>query len=407
VLDAVEIGRDIALGVAEAHKRGIVHRDLKPANVFLARQADGTRRAKVLDFGMSKLNDRFLEGSARTATGAIMGTPLYMAPEQLKGGARGVDAAADVYALGAILFRMVTGRPTHDARTIEELLVRRITEPPPSASTFAPGLPSTLVHLIARCLEVDPTRRTVTASEIAHELGDMTRLLRGQSISSSGLSSSTPPAAPLLASTPSVTAPALPSRWPHILAAIALTILGLACVAGMLVVASMGGLAWLLGDIASSLLEDVESLREATSVPATPPPHGLPEPPLEPPPGPPPAGPPPAIPTPPPTGASNGLGEGVTLSARVLGRDASIERAIAASARPGLVACRGEQDETFTLDFMWMGWGAMGVGTATLAPTGRPPATAAERCAQQAILDVAGDQRTGGLVTFHVSLEAR
>ena len=409
VLDAAEIGRDVAQGVADAHKRGIVHRDLKPANVFLARQPDGTRRAKVLDFGMSKLNDRFLEGSARTATGAIMGTPLYMAPEQLQGGARGVDAAADVYALGAILFRMVTGRPTHDARTIEELLVRRITEPPPSASTFAPGLPSTLVHLIARCLEVDPARRTVTASEIARELGEMTRLLRGQSLSSSGLSSSTPPAAPLIASTPIFTTPAQPSRWPRILAGIALTILGLACVAGMLVVASMGGLAWLLGDIASSLMEDAESLREATSVPATPIPslplEPPPEPPLEPPPEP-----PPTAPTPAPTGAaSNGVGEGVTISASVLGRDATLERAIAASARPALVACRGDRDETFTLEFTWMGWGGagLGVGTSTLMPRGRPPATAAETCAQQAILAVAGDQRTGGLVTFRISLRAR
>ncbi len=406
ILDAVEIGRDIATGVADAHKRGIVHRDLKPANVFLARLPDGTRRAKVLDFGMSKLTDRYLEGSARTATGAIMGTPLYMAPEQLKGGARDVDASADVYALGAILFRMLTGRPTHDARTVEELLVRRISEPPPSASTFAPGLPSTLVHLISRCLEIEPSRRTITAAEIAKELTEMARMLRGNSLPPGLPSSSTPPAAQLLGSQPQLgastaTAPAQPSRWPRILAGVLVTMLGMGCLAGIVVLASMGGLAWLVGDLASSLWEDAESLREATSIPPVmtepiapvPPPPPPREPPLEPP------------PTPPPGAAI--LVEGVVLSASVNGlSDGSVERQIAADALPHLMACRGDTDETFSLEFMWMGIGALGFGTSNLDPHSTPR-TPGEMCTQAAILDASQGRSSMGIVTFHAALEAR
>ena len=105
-----------------------------------------------------------------------------MAPEQLRGGARDVAPAADVYAIGAIVFRMFTGRASHDSRSIEELLLRKITQPAPSAAELAPGLPSTLVHLAARCLEADPARRTITAAEVTKELGEMARMQRGSSL---------------------------------------------------------------------------------------------------------------------------------------------------------------------------------------------------------------------------------
>jgi serine/threonine-protein kinase len=403
ILDAIEIARDIAAGVADAHKGGIVHRDLKPANVFLARMPDGTRRAKVLDFGMSKLADPLLGGSARTATGAIMGTPLYMAPEQLKGGARTVEAAADVYALGAILFRLLTGRPTHDARTIEELLVRKLTHPVQSVAELAPGVPSTLVHLVARCLEVDPARRTITAAEVAKELGEMARAQRGSSL---------PPLSSALASLPPTTlapsAPSAPSRWPRALAVIALSLLAMTCLASVLAVVSMGGLAWVVGDAASSILEDVETVREASAVAA---PTASPASPVAPPAADPRIGtaPPPAAgaPSTVPVGSAADA-EGVSVSARVMGMsDGATERAIAEAARAAMGACRSERDESFDLELMWMGWGAMGLGTSNLTPHGRAPATPAEVCAQAAILDASHGQSSSGIVRFHVVLPAR
>lgn len=406
ILDAVEIARDVAAGVADAHKSGIVHRDLKPANVFLARMPDGTRRAKVLDFGMSKLADPLLGGSARTATGAIMGTPLYMAPEQLKGGARTVEAAADVYALGSILFRLLTGRPTHDARTIEELLVRKLTQPVQSVAELAPGVPSTLVHLVARCLEVDPARRTITAAEVAKELGEMARVQRGSSLPPLSVALASLPPTTLAPSAPSAPS-APPSRWPRVLAVLAVSALAVTCLASGLFVVSMGGLAWAVGDAASSLLEDVETVREASAAaPSTPAaPSVAPTPPL------PTAA--PAIDTPPATTAPPSIGssedaDGVSVSASVMGMsDGTTEQAIARAARAAMGPCRSERDESFDLELMWMGWGAMGLGTSNLTPHGRAPATPAEVCAQAAILDASHGQSSSGIVRFHVVLPAR
>jgi hypothetical protein len=409
-LDAIEIARDVATGVADAHKSGIVHRDLKPANVFLARMPDGSRRAKVLDFGMSKLADPLLGGSARTATGAIMGTPLYMAPEQLKGGARTVEAAADVYALGSILFRMLTGRPTHDAQSIEELLVRKLSEPAQSVSELAPGVPSTLVHLVGRCLEADPLRRTITASEVAKELGEMARVQRGSSL---------PPLASALATLPPATlapaAPHAPSRWPRVLAALALSLLGATCVVSALLVVSMGGLAWVVGDAASSLLEDVETVREASARAPSPtfaPPATTvaPTTPAAP------TTPTPAVPLVAPT-SPGAAGEtppapadatGVSVSVHVMGMsDGTIERAIADAARAAMGPCRGARDESFDLELMWMGWGAMGLGTSNLTRHGPPAATPAQVCAEDAIVAASHGRSSSGIVRFHVVLPAR
>ncbi|MBX7192147.1 MAG: serine/threonine protein kinase [Sandaracinaceae bacterium] len=399
LLDAVEIGRDLAAGVADAHRMGIVHRDLKPANVFLVRMPDGSRRAKVLDFGMSKLADPLLGSGARTATGAIMGTPLYMAPEQLKGGARDVEPAADVYALGSILFRMLTGRTTHEATTIQELLLRKLSQPVPPASTYVPALPSTLTHLVSRALEVEPTRRNVTSTEMAKELAEIARLLRTQGISpgvssggmSGGMSSggvSLAPSAPPTVGAVSTTSTSS-TNWGRIAAWLGLAIVAASCIAATSVLVAMGGLAWLIGDATSSIVEDVREVREAT---APLPPATV-------------ASPPATSPAPAPAAPD---AEGVLVTASVMGMsDGVAERDIAQAARAAMGPCRGEHDETFELEMMWMGWGAMGLGTSSLTPHGPPPTTAAEMCAQGALLDASRGRSSSGIVTFRVRLPAR
>ena len=139
----------LARGVAEAHRLGIVHRDLKPDNVLLA--ADGT--PKITDFGLAKS----LEGdSGLTATDSIMGSPGYMAPEQAEGKAKQVGPLADVYALGAILYELLTGRPPFRAATVLETLEQvKATEPVPP-SRLVPGLSRDIETIALKCLQKEP-----------------------------------------------------------------------------------------------------------------------------------------------------------------------------------------------------------------------------------------------------------
>jgi serine/threonine-protein kinase len=159
--------------VAEAHGLGIVHRDLKPANLFLTRRDDGSPCIKVLDFGISK--HILPEGDGAedpiTVTNAVMGSPMYMSPEQMRS-ARHVDARADIWSLGAILYKLLTGRgPFQVSNTAEifaAVLDGRPARPP---STLRPDLPSGLEAVILRCLEKDPDRRYDTAIELLAALG--------------------------------------------------------------------------------------------------------------------------------------------------------------------------------------------------------------------------------------------
>ncbi|AKF09890.1 Adenylate cyclase [Sandaracinus amylolyticus] len=161
---AARIARDIALAVHAAHERGIVHRDLKPANVFLA----GSReRVKVLDFGISKIAE--LASLEATRTGAVMGTPQYMAPEQFVDASR-VGPAADVYALGAILYRMLAGRPPHDASTLPALARAATSEAPPALRDVASQIPAGLAAIVHRALSREPTDRHASMAQLAEGL---------------------------------------------------------------------------------------------------------------------------------------------------------------------------------------------------------------------------------------------
>ena len=141
---AAEIGRQLAAGVAAAHGQHIVHRDLKPDNVFLVPDPElpEGERVKILDFGIAKL---LLPGGGgskgATSTGMMMGTPLYMAPEQCRGAGQ-VDHRADVYSAGCILYEMLAGRPPFSAGSVFALVFKHMDEPPAPPSGSAPRAPS-------------------------------------------------------------------------------------------------------------------------------------------------------------------------------------------------------------------------------------------------------------------------
>jgi len=173
----VHIGKQVCDALGVAHEAGIIHRDLKPENVYLTRRGDERDVVKLLDFGVAKLLDRHGESVQTTKAGAILGTPEYMAPEQAA--AKPVDARTDIYALGAILYEMATGRPPFRSKGIAELLVMHLTVPPTSPHELDdlryPIWPS-LERVILRCLAKDPDERFQTMTELKKALGEALEL---------------------------------------------------------------------------------------------------------------------------------------------------------------------------------------------------------------------------------------
>ena len=170
--EAIEYVLQACEALAEAHVAGIVHRDLKPANLFLTRRADGSPSVKVLDFGISKAalaSDA--AGQALTQTAAVLGSPSYMAPEQLKS-ARQADPRTDVWALGIILHELMTGECAFRADTVPELYVSILQAPPAALRQRLPGAPPALEAVLLRCLEKDPARRYASVGELALALAE-------------------------------------------------------------------------------------------------------------------------------------------------------------------------------------------------------------------------------------------
>jgi len=168
---AARLGRQMASALAAAHEAGIVHRDLKPDNVFLVpdEAVAGGERAKILDFGIAKLGGDVGEGVAVTRTGALLGSPLYMSPEQCRGTGE-VDFRTDIYALGCLLFAMVTGRPPFVGQGVGEIIGKHIYEQPPMPRELVPGLSAGFEAVVMRALEKDPARRHASMRALAAAL---------------------------------------------------------------------------------------------------------------------------------------------------------------------------------------------------------------------------------------------
>jgi len=169
---AAQLLLDLARAVQHAHEQGIVHRDLKPANILLTEAG----AAKIADFGLAKLLDA---EQGHTHTGAVLGSPSYMAPEQAAGRVRAIGPATDVYALGAILYELLTGRPPFlGASTLETLEQVRTHDPAPPQA-LQPTVPADLAAVCLKCLEKSPAERYPSAAALAD---DLDRFLRGEAV---------------------------------------------------------------------------------------------------------------------------------------------------------------------------------------------------------------------------------
>jgi serine/threonine protein kinase len=163
--EAIEYVLQACEAIVEAHDLGIVHRDLKPANLFLSKRADGSPLVKVLDFGISKLEG----GGSRsqlTSASVLMGSPRYMSPEQMLS-AKDVDARTDVWALGVILYELVTGKPVWHADTMQGLCALIASSPAPSLRALAPDAPHVLDDVVSRCLAKSRDARIASVADLA------------------------------------------------------------------------------------------------------------------------------------------------------------------------------------------------------------------------------------------------
>jgi serine/threonine protein kinase len=172
--DAVDWAGQLAEALAAAHEHQIVHRDLKPDNLFLVADSSKPSRklVKVLDFGVAKLQCPPREQVHRTRTGALLGTPLYMSPEQCMG-LKHIDARTDVYSFGVILYEMVTGVLPFDSDSVWDVLGMHINEQPIPPGTYRSNLPTQLEAIILQALAKEPSQRQQTMAEVLAQLAAM------------------------------------------------------------------------------------------------------------------------------------------------------------------------------------------------------------------------------------------
>ena len=166
---AIDIASQTASALAAAHAQQIIHRDLKPDNLFLVpdETVNTKTRVKVLDFGIAKLKGNGIGGQVKTQTGVILGTAIYMSPEQIRGIPSDIDHRTDIYALGIILYEMLTGKPPFNSAGIAELFMLHTLEPPPPLRSRRPDIPPELETAVLRALAKDPDQRFSSMAEFA------------------------------------------------------------------------------------------------------------------------------------------------------------------------------------------------------------------------------------------------
>jgi serine/threonine-protein kinase len=176
---ALRIAYQACLGLGRAHQAGVVHRDVKTANLFLHRNEAGQRIVKILDFGIAKSTAGEALNPSLTRTGTLLGSPIYMSPEQARSGK--VDQRGDVWSLGITLYEMLCGsRPNDELQQLGELIIAICTQPVPRIEQRAPRVPSELAALVHRALTIDPAARFASAVEMGEALRAM--LPNGQAI---------------------------------------------------------------------------------------------------------------------------------------------------------------------------------------------------------------------------------
>jgi serine/threonine-protein kinase len=237
-------------GIAEAHSLGIIHRDIKPSNFFVTRRPDGSMLLKILDFGISKTPVGYDE---LTHTQTILGTPAYMAPEQMKSG-RAADPRSDIWSIGVVMYQLITGRTPFAGESYAELVLKVGLEPPePITIPLPPGLP----EVILRCLEKDPKLRHQNVGELArliapfatdpiaaaHTAGRVARILQQRSMPVGMLDASLIGGGGLSTPIPLSPAQLTPRSWPLSQAT------SLSQSAGQVTVPTRGGRGWLIGGI--------------------------------------------------------------------------------------------------------------------------------------------------------------